>query len=296
MSLHTRRDFLKATSSAVLTAAASQSTFLHANPLSLPIGIQLYSVREDLAKDFEGTLRRLASFGYQEVEAAGFYNHTPAQVKAALKSAGLTCPSAHYGFQLVSAQLDQTIAFAHDIGLQYIVCPSPGRTPANAGAKGHLTLDDWKFSADTFNHTAEKVKAAGMTFAYHNHYEEFHRLPSGELPMDVLLQNTDPTKVHFEMDCGWVMVGGSSPADYLKRHPTRFCMLHVKDFVSTQSSADGKPPAATELGRGVMDYRPIFQAASKPNIKHIFVEQEGFDIPEDESLKVDADYMKKLTA
>jgi sugar phosphate isomerase/epimerase len=288
----TRRDFLK-TSAAALTLAAAPR-FLHAAPFGLPLGIQLYSVREDLAKSFEPTLKTLASLGYQEVEAAGYFNHSAAEFKTALKNADLRCPSAHYNFQLMSTKLDETIAFCHELGLQYIVCSSPGKLPANAATKGPHTLDDWKFNADHFNHFGEKVKAAGMSFAYHNHYEEFHALPDGSIPYDHLLKLTDASKVSFEMDCGWVVVGGGNPAQYLKANPTRIVMLHVKDFVAARPDASGKIPTPTELGRGVIDYRPIFQAASAAKIKHIFVEQEGYDIPQNDSLKEDANYIKNI--
>ncbi|WP_213806802.1 sugar phosphate isomerase/epimerase [Granulicella sp. dw_53] len=291
----TRRDFLKTTSAALLTAAASPSTLLHASPFGLPIGIQLYSVREDMAKNFESTLDTLASLGYQEVEAAGFYNHSAADVKKALKNAGLACPSAHYNFQLMSTQFDQIVSFGQELGLQYIVCASPGKAPANAQAKGPHTLDDWKYNADHFNQWSQKIKAAGMTFAYHNHYEEFHPLSDGAIPFDELVRLTGPD-VHFEMDCGWVVVGGGDPVACLKRYPTRIVMLHIKDFVASRPNADGKTPTPTELGRGVIDYRPIFATASQAHIKHAFVEQEGYDIPQNESLKIDADYIKKLSA
>jgi sugar phosphate isomerase/epimerase len=294
MHTHTRRDFLKASSATVLTAAAAQSTFLHASPFGLPIGIQLYSVREDMAKSYEATLHTLASLGYQEVEAAGFYNHSPAEVKKAMNDAGLTCPSAHYNFQLMSTQLDQNIDFCHQLGLQYIVCASPGKSPANAPTKGPHTLDDWKYNAEHFNQWAQKIKAAGMSFAYHNHYEEFHPLPDGTVPFDHLASLTDPTLVHFELDCGWVVVGGGDPVACLKRYPTRIVMLHIKDFVAAKPTAGGKTPTPTELGRGVIDYRPIFQATGKAHIKHAFVEQEGYDMPQNESLKIDADYLKQL--
>ncbi|CAN5735962.1 sugar phosphate isomerase/epimerase [soil metagenome] len=290
----TRRDFIK-TSAAALTLAAN-ARLLHAAPLKLPIAIQLYSVREDLAKSFEPTLKTLSSLGYQEVEAAGFFNHSAAEVKAAFKNANLRCPSAHYNFQQMSTQLDQIIEFGHEIGLQYVVCSSPGKTPANAQTKGPHTLDDWKFNAENFNRFGEKVKAAGMTFAYHNHYVEFHPLPDGSVPLEQLMTLTDPAKVHFELDCGWVVVGGGNPAEYLKKHGPRICMLHIKDFVTARPNAEGKTPTPTELGRGVIDYRPIFQAANPAYIKHAFVEQEGYDIPQDQSLKVDADYLRKLYA
>jgi len=292
MHFTTRRNFLQ-TSAAALTLAANRR-LLHAASLRVPIGIQLYSVRGDLAKSFEPTLQTLASLGYTEVETAGYFNHSPTEVKAAFKNTGLHCPSAHYNFQLMSTQLDENIAFSHELGLQYVVCASPGKLPANAQTKGPHTIDDWKYNAESFNKMAAKVKAAGMIFAYHNHYEEFQSLPDGSIPYDHLLKLTDPSLVHFEMDCGWVIVGGADPVQYLKRHASRIAMLHLKDFVATKLDATGKVPAPTELGRGVIDYRPIFQAASAAKIKHAFVEQEGYDIPQNESLKADANYLKKL--
>ena len=292
MSKTNRRAFLKSSVAAVTLAANSR--LLRAAPFSLPLGIQLYSVREDLAKSFEPTLQSLAKLGYVEVEAAGFSKHSVAEVKTAFKNSGLRCPSAHYSFRPMATQLDENIDFCHQLGLDYIVCASPGKAPANAEVKGPHTLDDWKYNADQFNRMAEKVQAAGMTFAYHNHYEEFHPLPDGSIPYDHLLSLTDPAKVHFEMDCGWVVIGGSSPAAYLKKHASRICMLHVKDFVAAKPNPQGKTPEPTELGRGVIDYKPIFQAASRTRIKHVFVEQEGYDIPQNDSLKADADYIKSL--
>ena len=290
---HLNRRFFLKSSAAALTLAAN-ARLLQAAPFSLPLGIQLYSVRQDLAKSFEPTLQSLAKLGYVEVEAAGFFNHSVAEVKTAFKNSGLRCPSAHYNFQSMSTQLEQNIDFCHQLGLSYMVCASPGKAPANAQTKGPHTLDDWKYNADHFNQMAETVHTAGMTFAYHNHYEEFHPLPDGSVPYDHLLSLTDPLKVKFEMDCGWVVIGGNSPAAYLKKHASRICMLHVKDFVAAKPNAEGKTPEPTELGRGIINYKPIFQAASRANIKHVFVEQEGYDIPQNDSLTADADYMRGI--
>src|ERR1700710_2035295 len=122
-----RRDFLKTSSAAALgVAAATQSRMLHASPFGLPVGLQLFSVRDVAAKDFNEALAMVASLGYQEVEAAGFYNHSAAEVKKALKDNGLICPSAHYNFQAMSTQTDQIIAYAGELGLKYIVCSTVG--------------------------------------------------------------------------------------------------------------------------------------------------------------------------
>jgi sugar phosphate isomerase/epimerase len=132
-----------------------------------------------------------------------------------------------------------------------------------------------------------------MRFAYHNHVGEF-RAENGVVFYDELLRLTDPAKVSMEMDCGWVVVAGKNPVDYLTRYPTRFSMLHVKDF-KMNGSAPTSEPHSTELGRGSIDYRAIFIAAKKASIEHAFVEQEDFDMPPMEALKIDADYMKALT-
>jgi sugar phosphate isomerase/epimerase len=157
-----------------------------------------------------------------------------------------------------------------------------------------MTLDDWHWNADQFNRIGEKVNAAGMRFAYHNHTPEF-RSENGVVFYDELLRSTDPTKVSMELDCGWAVVAGQKPADLLSRYPTRFSMLHVKDFKMSPTTTPSDPPPSTEMGRGTIDYHPIFEAAKKAHIEHAFVEQEQFDIPPMEALKIDADYMRAVT-
>ncbi|MGO9345062.1 MAG: sugar phosphate isomerase/epimerase family protein, partial [Terriglobales bacterium] len=188
-----------------------------------------------------------------------------------------------------------------DLGLSYIVCASPMlkdpshvKDPGSRAARESMTLDDWRWNADQFNHIGEKVNAAGMRFAYHNHTPEF-RSENGVVFYDELLRQTDPAKVTFELDCGWAVVAGQKPAEILSRNPKRFSMLHVKDFKMTPTSTPSDHPPSTEMGHGNIDYRPIFEAAKKANIKHAFVEQEEFDMPQMEALKIDADFMRAIT-
>jgi sugar phosphate isomerase/epimerase len=280
----TRRTFLGSSSAA---AALMLSGVGRAASLGLPIGLQLYSVRTLLPTDYAGTLKQIAALGYKEVEAAGFFNMPVEQVKAAMQSAGLRCVSAHYPLALLLQHLDEILPFCKSLGVGFVVCSSPMHQ--QPGVKGPLSLDDWRWSADQFNQVASKVEEAGMRFAYHNHYAEFGAI-GGVLPYDVLLKNTDPKKVSFELDCGWVIVGGQDPVHYLKEYPTRIVMLHVKDF------KDNKPPSV-ELGTGSIDYVPIFAAAAAAgHVRHAFVEQEEFQGPIMEALKVDAQYMKRLRA
>ncbi len=303
MDLISRRTVLKTAAASVAGAALWNSApWLMANPLGLPIGLQLYSVRDLLPKDYEGTLRQLNAIGYREVEAAGFFSRSASDVKHAMDQAALRCVSAHYPFAQLAPHVDEVIQFGKDLGLEYIICSSPGQSDGSraksggAGAKmAALTLDDWRWNAEQFNHIGERVNTAGIRFGYHNHTEEF-REKQGVVVYDELLRLTDPAKVIMEMDCGWVVVGGKDPADYLTRYPTRISMLHIKDFkLDAAHTSESDAPPSAELGRGSIDYHRIFQAAKKANIKHAFVEQEQYDIPVMDALKIDADYMKALT-
>jgi sugar phosphate isomerase/epimerase len=274
-------------------AAFSRDLTAYAQTLNLPLGIQLYSVREQLAKDYEGTLDEVGRLGYREVEAAGFYNKSSAEVAQAMKKANLKCVSGHYGMPDLLRQLDQTIEFSKVIGAGYIICSSAGKR--DPSKKGPMTLDDWRWVADQFNSMGKKVVAAGLKFGYHNHIAEF-AVTDGGVPYLELLQKTDPSLVTFELDCGWAVVAGQKPVELLREHSSRISMLHVKDFKIGAGNSDGvKEHKVTELGMGSIDYRPIFQEAAKTKrIKHVFVEQEAFDMPYIESLKVDRDYMRKL--
>jgi sugar phosphate isomerase/epimerase len=295
-----RRSFLKtASASAACAAVWNGAPWLMANAMDLPLGLQLYSVRDLLPKDYEGTLRQLGVMGYREVEAAGFFDRSPSQVKQSMDHAGLRCVSAHYPMKDLQPKLAEIIQFGKDLGLNYVVCASPMlKDPSrmkDAGSRATreaMTLDDWRWNAEQFNRIGERVNAAGIRFGYHNHMTEF-RAENAVVFYDELLRLTDPTKVTMELDCGWMVLGGKNPVDYLTRYPTRFSMLHVKDF--KLSAPGSQPPPSTELGRGDIDYRPIFAAAKKADIQHAFVEQEEFDLSPMEALKIDADYMRTFT-
>jgi sugar phosphate isomerase/epimerase len=272
-------------SGAVAAVACVGAERLSAATLKLPIGLQLYSVRELLPKDFAGTLAKVRADGYTEVEAAGYFDKPAAEFRKAMDVAGLRCISTHHPMHLLKPQLDQLIEYGHALGLEYIVCPSAmHRDPT---AKGPLTLDDWRWTAGELNRIGEKVNAAGMRFGYHNHTPEFGS-EGGVVFYDELLRLTEPKLVFFEMDCGWVVAAGRNPVDYLSKTPQRFPLLHVKDMAR---EANGQFHS-TVMGRGVVDYKPILRAAT--GLKHYFVEQEEFDIDVIEALRQDAEYMRKL--
>ena len=301
-STSTRRQFLRTTSAAAAGGMlALHAPFASATPLGLPLGIQLYSVREQLAKDYPGTLKKLSALGYQEVEAAGFYDHSADQVKSALKDAGLRMPSSHYSYTTLQKGFDDILSYGKALGLEYIICSFPGiKDPSrlqDKSFKGQVqgfTLEDYRWNADQFNVWGRKVKDAGMKFGYHNHTMEFTNL-NGTTGFDEMIKHTDPELVTFEMDCGWVSVGGSDPAALLRKYPTRISLLHIKDFKPTNKPATVvDPPPAANLGQGTVKFSDIFAAARGKHIRHMFVEQEAFDMPPFEALKIDADYMKAV--
>lgn len=298
-----RRQFLRSTTAAAVGGAlALHARRAGATPLGLPLGIQLYSVREMLAKDYDGTLKQLSAIGYREVEAAGFYNKSPEQVKASLAAAGLTMPSSHYPAMALQKSFEDIVSYGKALGLKNIVCAFPAmKDPArmkNASRKQIVegfTLEDYRWNAENFNNWGRKVKAAGMQFGYHNHTMEFTPM-AGTTGFDELMKLTDPELVTFEMDCGWVTVGGADPVALLKKYPARISMLHIKDFKATgQPASIVDPPPAAELGQGTVKFRPIFEAAARTDhIRHMFVEQEQYDMPPLEALRIDARYMQAI--
>jgi sugar phosphate isomerase/epimerase len=279
----TRRDFVRL--SAGVVAAGAVTGRLAAKPLRTPIGLQLFSVRKLLPEDFDGTLRKVSAAGYTEVEAAGYYGKSAKEFRAAMDRAGLRCVSTHHSMAELVQRLDMLIEYGNQLGLDYIVCPSPmHRYPAD---KGPLNLDDWRWAAGVLNRIGEKVKAAGMVFGYHNHGPEFGS-ENGVVFYDELLRKTDPKLVVFELDCGWVAAAGRNPVDYLSKTPERFPLLHVKDMVKGENGQFH----STVMGRGVVDYAPILRAATA--MKHAFIEQEEFDIDPIEAIRLDAEFMRKL--
>lgn len=287
MSFRSRRSFLKA-SGAVTAAALMGAERLMAASSRKPLGLQLYSVRNLLAKDFDGTLAKVRGDGYTVVEAAGYFDRSAADFRKSMDKAGLRCVSTHHTLSALETQLDQWLDYGHILGLEYVVCSSSGGVHRNPQAKGAPTLDDWRWIAGEFNRIGEKVKAAGMTFGVHNHTPEL-AVMDGVLVYDELLRLTDPKLVVFEMDAGWVYASGHNPVDYLKKSPERFQLMHVKDMVK---SADSGKEQMTVLGKGSIDYGPIMQAATA--LKYYFVEQEAFEMEPIEELRLNAEYLRKL--
>ena len=244
------------------------------------IGLQLYTVRNQMEKDFDGTLAKVASTGFKEVEFAGYYNRTPQQVKSVLSANGLTSPSAHVSLKALSDDWQKTVETAAAIGHQYLIC-------AYLVPEERKSLDDYKRHADTFNRAGEACKKAGIQFGYHNHDFEFPAL-DGSVPFDLLLQKTDAKLVKIELDLYWIIKAKQDPLKYFAAHPGRFPLLHVKDMDNTPKQF------FTEVGRGVIDFKPIFAQSGKAGVKHYFVEQDQCPGSPLDSIKVSFDYLSKL--
>jgi sugar phosphate isomerase/epimerase len=305
MATFTRRSFLKSTTigAAILAIEGKGPALLDASALGLPVGLQLYTVRQELAKDFNGTLKHVADIGYREVEAAGYYNKTAQQFLSSLRAVGLRMPSAHYSMSQLQDGLSQQIDFARQLGLSYMICPGPGRPPhqrRTASQKRHfeLTLDDWKWNADQFNKIGAETKKAGIQFGYHNHFIEFRRT-DGVIPYDELLRACNPDLVKFEIDVGWMVYAGFDPIHYMTRYPGRFPELHIKGVKKgyKPSEGHGREFPTAELGRGEIAWKRIFAVAPRAGVKHYYVEQESFpDMTVMAALKVDYEYLHELQA
>ncbi len=281
-----RRTLLKTLSVAAAGAAVSSSRLAWANPMSLPVGIQLYAVRTPLAADPAGTLAKLHEIGYREVETAGFAGRSAAEFRKLLDAAGLACPSAHLQFKS-GDDPSPAFAAAHALGATYAVSSALWAgvkfelpMPANGSPLANLptTAEDFKRLASVMNEIGRKAQQSGLRYAYHNHNVEFVRLVDGSYGYDILLKETDPASVFFEADCGWFSVAGADPVAYFQTYPGRFRMIHVKDFRAMQGhsialSGAGRPEGI-ELGEGFVQYKRIFDAGKKAGIEHAFAEQE----------------------
>jgi sugar phosphate isomerase/epimerase len=295
MSLHSlnRRAFLEtATTVTAATLLTGRFAWAAGDHKIEKIGLELYTVRGAMEKDFDGTIAKVAAIGYKEVEFAGYFGHTPQQVRAAIDKNGLTSPACHVDYDVLAPnKWPAQIESAKVIGQKYIINPW---IPEEL----RKTDDDWKRAADTFNRAGEESKKAGIQFAYHNHWFEF--LPvNGKLPYDTLLALCDKDLVKMELDLCWITVGGGDTLKYFDRYPGRFPLVHVKDVktipqITAGGAQDfGDTVDMTEVGSGIIDWKKIFAQSEKAGIKHYIVEHDNPAKPFD-SVKTSYEYLNKL--
>jgi sugar phosphate isomerase/epimerase len=255
------------------------------------VGVQLYTVRDLMKDDFEGTIAKVAQIGYKEVEFAGYFGRTAAQVRAVIDKNGLTAPSTHVQYDELDDKFPSVIETSKTIGMGYIVCPW---IPEEL----RKSPDIWKQASEKFNKCGEQTKKAGIQFAYHNHWFEF--LPTnGKLPYDELLAQCDANLVKMELDLCWITTAGGDPLKYFDKYPGRFPLVHVKDLkslpkISTGGSQNfGDTVDLTEVGSGIIDWKKIFAQSDKAGIKHYIVEHDHPKQPF-ESIKTSYEYLSKV--
>lgn len=254
-------------------------------------GIQLYSLREQLPNGVEDVISKVAKAGYSFVEgygyskANGFWGLNPKEFKNILNKYQLKCPSSHYDFgsyqQTGDLKIIQDyIEVANILGSKYITVPY---------INPEIYKDETKTKAwlNQINIAAKMVKDAGLKLAYHNHNIEFYPLPNNQTAYDILLKGTDPQLVDFEMDIYWVYVAKQNPLSLFEKYPNRFKMWHVKDMNKNDSKIN------EIIGKGTIDYLPIFKAANLAGLKYPIMEQETYTINPFESITESAKYLNK---
>ena len=255
-----RRSFVSTLGAALLGAACSRVGSSQSTQRLDRVGVQLYTVRNDLARDFEGTLARVAEIGYREVEFAGYHNRSPSDVRAILSRLGRAAPASHVPLDQFRRDIDGAIADAKTVGHEYLVVPwlDPSQ---------RRSIDDYRRLAEELNRFGEKVRAAGLRLGYHNHDFELGAM-GGSVPLDMLFDRTDPNLVVFELDLYWVTKGGADPLTYISRYPGRVHLVHVKD------SAGPPEHRQVDVGKGTIDFGKILSRREQAGIRHAFVEQD----------------------
>lgn len=316
----TRRSFLKNAAIGSAVAIAEMNFAWAMQQKIQKIGVQLFSLPKLLDKDFSAAIAMLAQMGYKEVEmfgpysfssavtqerwnkmsgvlgfkGSGFFGHSASEVKEILNRNGITAPSLHTDLDTLENGMEKLSEAANTLRSKYVVLPA-------IPDERRKTLDDYKKMADTFNKIGAAAKKTGIRFGYHNHGYGLHEM-EGKIPLKLILEQTDPELVFFEMDIYWTTAGGADPIAYLNDYPNRYKMLHLKDMSKQMHfSGDGNDskqwielfPYMTTAGSGVLDLKGIVAKAQQVGVEHFFVEQDMVANPE-EALKKSYDYLASL--
>jgi sugar phosphate isomerase/epimerase len=272
----TRRDFVQDAAASVAALALAPHAF--GKKMERPLGVQLYTVRSLVDNDLPGTLAAIRKIGYQTVETfVAEYKMKAGDLRQAILNAGLTVPSAHFGYPDFGTRFD----YAKELGVECMVCSSIPPTIANSA-------DGYKRAADQYNQWGEQAKQMGIKFGFHNHNAEF-KVYDGSPGLEILLANTDPALVQWQMDCYWVAQAGFDPVEMLRKHGKRLQSLHLKDRKpNVPISTETGPGSAhfTEVGTGTLDWPTILGLAGKLHIPNMYVEQDQTDKPPLESLQI----------
>ena len=280
----TRREFAGGAAAGLTALALGPRAF--GKNVDRPLGVQLYTVRSIIQNDMPGTLAAIRKIGYKTVEAfAAQYSKVSAKdLRQAIMDAGLTVPSAHFGYPDFDTRFD----YAKELGVECMVCASIPATIANSG-------DGYKQAADQYNKWGEQAKKMGMKFGFHDHDTEF-KVFDGVTGFDILMEHTDPALVQWQMDCYWVAQAGYDPVAMLRKHGKRMQSLHLKDRKrGAPVSTDTGPGSQffTEVGEGTLDWPTILHLADQNHIPDMYVEQDITERPPLECLQISYDHLVK---
>jgi len=246
----------------------------------IPVGLQLYTLREETKQDFIGTLKKVAALGYQAVEFAGYGGIEAKEMRKVLDDLGLQAISSHVGIDALNGELEQQIAYSQEIGASYIVCP---------WLPGEKLKEPQAFDAycATFRTAGEACNAAGLTFAYHNHAFEFEKV-DGQYLLDKLYASVSSDLMKAELDLYWVQKGGLNPRDYLLSLKGRAPLVHVKDMTGDESGT------FAEVGHGIIDFASIFNVAEEAGVRCYIVEQDQCQRSPLESVQMSIEHLKSI--
>ena len=286
-----RRKFIKTSGSitgGLMLANMSGLSLLDAcnNPGKIgDFGIQLYTLRDDMPKDPKGVLKQIAGFGYKQIESyegpnGMFWGMSNIDFKKYMDDLGMKIVASHAD---INKDFEKKAAEASAIGMKYLICPWLGP---------QKSMDDYKKAADNFNKKGEICKSTGIRFAYHNHDYSFKPI-EGQLPQDVMMNNTDASLVDFELDMYWVATAGEDIEAWLKKYKNRFRLCHVKDRSKTPGTNNSQN--SVDLGTGSINWPSVLKTAKENGMKHFIVEQEYYaGTTPLKAVEVNAGYMKSL--
>ena len=280
----TRRNFLELSAAGLGTLALSDLAFAAVKPF--PVGVQLYTVREQAEQDLNAVLAHISMIGYKEVETYwNVYTHPAKKLQSMIVDNGMSVPSGHFDYDGLESKLD----YAKELGVQYVVCPM---LPKDMWT----SADGFKKAAAQFDKWGEQVNKMGMQFGFHNHNYEFQKF-GNTTGFDILTQNTDAKLVCLEMDCYWITQAGQDPVAMLKKFGSRIQLLHLKDRQSGFPTTQMLGPDAehiTEVGSGTIDWKAVIETGQQTGVKHFFVERDNGSTPPFESLRISYNYLSKL--
>ncbi|MEO6455229.1 MAG: sugar phosphate isomerase/epimerase [Ginsengibacter sp.] len=294
--LYKRRNFIKTTAAGLAITAITgnlagckSTSGLHSKDKLSEFGLQLYTLRDIIPNDPKGILKQVADMGYKQIEG---YEHDKLGIYWGMKNTEFKKYMDDLGTKIVSTHCNINKDFerkadeAAEIGMKYLICPSlPNESKMNK--------DAYLKAADLFNQKGQVCKSRGIKFAFHNHDQSFTTREGNYISQDILLQNTDPSLVDYEMDIYWVVTGGQDPVTWLTRYPNRFTLCHVKD--RKKGIALTEREASVNVGEGSIDFKKILSVAIKNGVQYYIVEQEKYENTTPLlAAKTDADYLKKF--